>query len=193
MRNRDAQPFVIKDRVLGPRGRCCIVAEIGVDLILGHSAHRLQGIEIINGKAVVYDMGNLLFDCKLKEDGRRTAIFRDHLTASGVRKIAIIPVQALNGHSVLAEGSEAGSLSPEGETPRRGTPWYTRHDPGDRSVPFSLLKPGDIVKDHYPARLQGLPPGRCRIYAMIIDTSINEGNRIQGKPRYIEDVEILKS
>jgi len=199
-----------------------IAFENGVDLILGHSAHRLQGIEVVDGKVVIYDMGNLLFDCKLKPEGQQSGLFRIHLSTDGVHKIEIIPTQALNGHTVLAgheqaheiltemrdlcsalgtsllidedlEGRPVGvidiggvwmippaelaprvellasrlpdtaieggilhlstwwrvtgpvdrnimpafRLSVEGETPRRGTPWYTRHDPGDWTVPLS--------------------------------------------------------
>ncbi len=296
-----------------------IAFENGVDLILGHSAHRLQGIEIIDGKPVVYDMGNLLFDCKLKKEGRDSALFRLHLSAKGVRKIEVLPLQAKNGHTVQAEGAEAESvlsemcrlcaalgtsmyiekddkggrqrgvvsiaepkatarpekksdafctnapldgeaiipaipkevlvdtipktakrftpsadvaeniqllacnvpenvqeggilfittywrvaapvdknlllayhIRPDGETPRRGTPWYTRHDPGDWSAPLALLKPGQVVRDFYPARLAGLPPGSCRVYALVLDTTRDEGARVLGTPTYLGTCEIV--
>ena len=84
-----------------------IAFDHGVDLILGHSAHRLQGIEVVDGKVVVYDMGNLLFDCKLKPEGQRCALFRLHLSASGVHKIEVLPTQVLEGHTVLAGYDEA--------------------------------------------------------------------------------------
>jgi len=295
-----------------------IAFENGVDLILGHSAHRLQGVEVVDGKVVVYDMGNLLFDCKLKPEGQRSGLFRIHLSTDGVHKIEIIPIQALNGHTVLARYDEAYEiltemrdlcsalgtsllidedlegrpvgvidipepqvtsrpepdpglafatfpargedisptvsaailtpeipessrevippiplaprvellasrlpdtaveggilhlstwwrvtgpvdrnvmlafrLSVEGETPRRGTPWYTRHDPGDWTVPLSLLKPGQIIEDRYPARLAGLPAGPCKVYAAVIDTTQTEGSRIQGEPHLLGEVKIL--
>ncbi|MBP7049623.1 MAG: serine hydrolase [Phycisphaerae bacterium] len=299
-----------------------IAFEHGVDLILGHSAHRLQGIELMDGKPVVYDMGNLLFDCELQPEGRRSALFRLHLSPKGVHRIEVIPALALEGHTVLARSPEANGilvemrdlcsalgtnlvveediegrpvgvidlpepratwpsrprlgkdhvaqppsagetpcspaapgwgkntpegggatdlltfspsisdavlvsevpedarrvtppaelapkvellasrlpqsaveggilrvstwwrvageippnvmlalqLSVEGQTPRRGTPWYTRHDPGDWTAPLSRLKPGQIVEDNYPARLAGLPAGTCKVYAVVIDT-----------------------
>ncbi len=291
----------------------------GVDLILGHSAHRLQGIEVIDGRAVIYDMGNLLFDCKLKPEGQQCALFRLYLSANGVKRIEVIPTQVLNGYTVLARYEEAQEiltemralcsplgtsllvkedvegrpmgvidiaepkvtsrtepdpglafamfpsheqeitpavseavfaptipddtgkinqpvkiaphvellafdlpktveegrilylstwwrvtgqikrnvmlafhLKPSGdETPRRGTPWYTRHDPGDWSAPLFLLKPGQIVKDRYPARLAGLQAGPCKVYAVVIDTSETEGKRILGEPYFIGNVELL--
>jgi len=295
-----------------------IALEHGVDLILGHSAHRLQGIEVVDGKVVVYDMGNLLFDCELKPEGRGCALFRLHLWANGVHKIEILPTQVSNGYTVLARYEEAQKtlsemrdlcsalgtdlsvdedvegrpvgviqipepkttsrdqpdpglacaafpasgeklpatvdeafltekipedarkllppaepapgvellayglpgtaeeggilrlstwwrvtgpvdrnvmlafhLSPRGETPRRGTPWYTRHDAADWTVPLSLLKPGAVVEDRYPARLAGLPAGPCKVYAVVIDTTRPEGKRILGEPHFLGKVEIL--
>ncbi|MBN2130076.1 MAG: CapA family protein [Sedimentisphaerales bacterium] len=289
----------------------------GVDLILGHSAHRLQGAEVVDGKAVIYDMGNLLFDCELKPEGQQNGLFRIHLATDGVHKIEIVPTRALNGHTVLARYEEAHEilaemrdlcsalgthlaidedvegrpvgvidipapkvtsrvepdpglafaafpcpgeeispavpeavlvpeipedarkvippaelapqvqllasrlpgtaieggivhlstwwrvngpvdrntmlafqLSVEGETPRRGTPWYTRHDPGDWTVPLSLLKPGQIVEDRYPARLAGLPAGPCKVYAVVMDTTQTEGNRILGEPYLVGELQI---
>ncbi|MBN1124228.1 MAG: CapA family protein [Sedimentisphaerales bacterium] len=295
-----------------------IAFENGVDLILGHSAHRLQGIEIIDGKPVVYDMGNLLFDCELKPEGQQCAIFRMHLSTKGIHKIEIVPIQVLSGHTILAgqeealriltemydlcsaletsliidedmEGRPMGvidirepkvtnrpkpnpdisivefplhkkeisrleaktalvsdipedirnkippmelapnlellafqlpntvieggilrisswwrvtgqvdrnvmpafRLSVDGETTRRGTPWYTRHDPGDWTVPLSLLKPGQIIEDRYPARLAGLLTGTCKVYALVIDTTRKEGSRILGEEYLLGEVETL--
>lgn len=306
---RETQPFQKK--------MARIAFEHGVDAILGHSAHRLQGIEVVEGKPVVYDMGNLLFDCKLKPEGRRSALFRLHLSARGVHKIEVLPVEALEGHVVLAnydeaqetlsdmsdlcsslgtglsveedlegrpvgviriaeprvtrrarpdsglacavfpaEGEEIGAtldgtglngeipetaqklaspvevapnveliafelpevaeeggllhlatwwgvsgpvddhvmpafhISPGGETPRRGTPWYTRHDGADWTVPFCRLEKGMVVKDQYPARLAGLPTGVCKVYAVVLDTARPEGSRTLGKPYLLGEVEI---
>jgi len=300
------------------RRMACIAFENGVDLILGHSAHRLQGIEVMDGKVAIYDMGNLLFDCELRPEGQRCGLFRLHLCPNGVHKIEIIPIQALNGHTVLAGYEEAhtiltemrdlcsslgtsliidedvegrpmgviniaepkvthrpepdpglvfamfpahgeeisptvaeavltltipedgrevipsAELAPgvellafrlpdstnEGgilylstwwrvtgqvdrnvmlafrlsvgtETRRRGTPWYTRHDPGDWTVPLSLLKPGQITEDRYAARLAGLPAGACKVYAVVIETTQVEGSRILGEQHLLGEVEIL--
>lgn len=38
------------------------VIDAGADLILGHHAHLLKGIEVYKGKAVFYSMGNFVFD-----------------------------------------------------------------------------------------------------------------------------------
>lgn len=294
-----------------------IAFENGVDLILGHSAHQLQGVEVIDGKVVVYDMGNLLFDCELKPEGKQSALFRVHLSDSGVQQVDIVPALAEDCHTVLAKGKDAqgvldlmdqlcsslgtemclnedlegrpfgvikvqepavtpkSKLDPktefttfpnvrqaivpaipvsaivselpkdadivapsmklipetellgfrlpetaaqggimhlstwwrvvepvgrnkalafrfviDGRTPRRGTPWYTRHDAADWTAPLSLLKPGQIVEDNYPARLAGLPTGLCKIYATIIDTTKAEGSRVLGE-HFLGTVQII--
>lgn len=307
----------VRDTQPAHREMARIAFEHGVDLILGHSAHRLQGIEVVDGKAVAYDMGNLLFDCELKTEGRQSGLFRLHLSKEGVHKIEIVPVQALEGHTILARSKEAdvilaemrdlcsalgtnlvidediegrpigvidiaepkatphpepdrglalamfdaprkevapmvseavlvsempedargvippaelapgvellasrlpqtvveggilqvstwwrvtGSveqnvmlalrLSVESETPRRGTPWYTRHDPGDWTMPLSRLEPGQIVEDDYPARLAGLPAGTCKVHAAVIDTTRSENSQILGQPHFLGEVQI---
>jgi hypothetical protein len=299
------------------QGMARIAFEHGVDLILGHSAHRLQGVEVVDGRAVVYDMGNLLFDCELKPEGRRCALFRLHLSANGVHQIDVIPTQVLEGYTVLArydeahqtlmemrdlcsafetellvdedlagrpvgviqvaepnstargqpdpnlacvtlpvdeaeipatvdaeflnhqipedarrpaapvelapgvqlvtyrlpdEAREGGILelstwwrvtgpvkpnvmpafhiSPDGDTPRRGTPWYTRHDAADWTVPLSRVEPGTVIKDQYPARLAGLPVGPCKVYAVVMDTTRPAGDRILSEPHLMGQVEI---
>jgi poly-gamma-glutamate capsule biosynthesis protein CapA/YwtB (metallophosphatase superfamily) len=87
----------------------------GVDLILGHSAHRLKGMEVVDGKVVLYDMGNLFFDCSLRDEGRRSAIFRLHLSPSGVHRVDVVPIEAREGHAVPASPAEGISILEEME------------------------------------------------------------------------------
>ncbi len=296
-----------------------IAFQNGVDLILGHSAHRLQGMEVIDGKVVLYDMGNLLFDCLLQPEGRMSALFRLSISPAGVHQVEVIPIRALLGHTVLAgpevseqileemeslcsplgtklrirEGKDgrpigvldipapqvtqrppvkddlsfvlfpaarefsapradgvirkdlpedsqdtvklnppielapgmellgfhlpetarergilnittwwrlkrpvknhwllAFELETAGEIFRRGTPWYTRHDPGDWSIPVSQIQPGEIVVDFYPARLSGLPPGSCEVRAVVLDPARPEGKGILGRTQVLGRVEV---
>jgi hypothetical protein len=81
-------------------------------------------------------------------------------------------------------------LDPGGEIPRRGTPWYTRHDAADWTVPLSRLKPGTMVEDFYPARLAGLPAGTCKVHAVLLDSTRSEEARIIGRPCYLGSIEI---
>jgi len=47
------------------------------------------------------------------------------------------------------------------------------------------------VEDRYPARLAGLPPGQCKIYAVALDTTRDEKDRILGKPCYLGNIDIV--
>ena len=79
----------------------------GVDLILGHSAHRLQGVEIVDGKMVVYDMGNLLLDGIYKEPGKMGGVFLFRISPKGVHRLEIHPTQVLAAHTVRPKPAEA--------------------------------------------------------------------------------------
>jgi hypothetical protein len=47
---------------------CKACIDAGADAILGHGPHELQGIEIYNGKPIVYSMGNFLFKSRSERD-----------------------------------------------------------------------------------------------------------------------------
>ncbi len=79
----------------------------GVDLILGHSAHRLQGVEIIDGKMVVYDMGNLLLDGIYGEPGKMGGVFLLRISPKGVHRLEIYPTQVLVAHTVRPSPEDA--------------------------------------------------------------------------------------
>ena len=49
----------VPNQVQKDLGRYCI--DIGVDLVLGHHPHVIQGIELYKGKSIVYSMGNFCF------------------------------------------------------------------------------------------------------------------------------------
>lgn len=59
----------------------------GADLIVGAHAHRLQGIEFVDGKAVFYNLGNFWFDNFDIEVG----LLKFELTASGEEKFYFLP------------------------------------------------------------------------------------------------------
>ncbi len=48
--------------------------EAGADLVLGHHPHVLEGIEIYQGRPILYSMGNFVFD-HVRADARQSAIF----------------------------------------------------------------------------------------------------------------------
>jgi poly-gamma-glutamate synthesis protein (capsule biosynthesis protein) len=63
--------------------------EAGADLIIGGHAHRLQGIEFIDGKAVFYNLGNFWFDNYNIETG----LVRFELSADGEETFYFLPAK----------------------------------------------------------------------------------------------------
>jgi poly-gamma-glutamate capsule biosynthesis protein CapA/YwtB (metallophosphatase superfamily) len=83
-----------------------LIREAGIDALLGSSAHQLQGMEVIDGKPVIYDAGNLLFDFGSDGWTHKTAIFVLHFDQVGVRWVEAVPVKMHRNIAELATGDE---------------------------------------------------------------------------------------
>ena len=59
-------------------GRKCI--DWGADLVLGHHPHVLQGIDLYQGKYIVYSLGNFCFGANRNPDDKDTMIFQQTFT-----------------------------------------------------------------------------------------------------------------
>ncbi len=70
------------------------VMDAGADIFHGHSAHLFQGIEIYNGKPILYDTGDLIddyhVDPQLRND--QQLLFLLTATSQGVERIELIPL-----------------------------------------------------------------------------------------------------
>ncbi|WP_420642792.1 CapA family protein [Candidatus Leptofilum sp.] len=82
--------------------------DAGADLVIGHHAHILQGIEFYNGGVIVYGLGNFAFEI----DGPpETAVLNVWLDANGVRSLELIPaIIQEGGQPRLAESWEAAPI-----------------------------------------------------------------------------------
>lgn len=81
--------------------------DAGADLILGHSSHILQGIEIYRGKFIVYDMGCLLADKVAQSRMRFSALFDFEFNRQGFTKLKIHPVLLKKAQATLATTNDA--------------------------------------------------------------------------------------
>ena len=79
--------------------------DAGADLVIGHHAHILQGIEFYNGGVIAYGLGNFAFEI----DGPpETAVFHFWLSKTGVCQLAFTPaVIQFGGQPRLATAPEA--------------------------------------------------------------------------------------
>ena len=51
--------------------------DAGADLILGHHAHILKGVEIYKGKVIAYSMGNFAFDSSMTKSRFESPLFQE--------------------------------------------------------------------------------------------------------------------
>jgi len=84
------------------------VVDRGVDLYYGHSAHVFQGVEIYNGKPILYDTGDFIddyaVDPKVRND--RSFLFRVSVQDGDFRRLELFPVVLPYARVELARGAE---------------------------------------------------------------------------------------
>ena len=82
--------------------------DAGADLVIGHHAHILQGIERYKDGVIIYGTGNFAFDINGPPE---TAIFHVWLDGNGVREIAVEPaIIQFGGQPRLAASWEAPAI-----------------------------------------------------------------------------------
>jgi len=90
------------------RGFAKRVIELGADIYYGHSAHICQGIEIHQGKPILYDTGNFIDDYAvhplLRND--RSCLFKVMFEQGSLQRIELLPVLLDVGYVALARGNE---------------------------------------------------------------------------------------
>jgi poly-gamma-glutamate capsule biosynthesis protein CapA/YwtB (metallophosphatase superfamily) len=83
------------------------VIEAGADLFWGHSAHVVQGIEIWQGKPILYDTGDFVddyaVDAALRND--LSALFLVEATPPALTGLRLVPVHIRNCQVTLAKGA----------------------------------------------------------------------------------------
>lgn len=69
--------------------------EAGADAVIGHHPHVLQGIEIIDGKPVLYSLGNYAFG-SASNAARDSALARFTVEEGGIRALELVPLHVHN-------------------------------------------------------------------------------------------------
>lgn len=82
----------------------------GYDGILGHSAHLFHGMELIDGKPVLYDAGNLLLDYTGGDDSQRDILYELEVTRAGVKRVKAHALWLERNRSSLAKGKERDKI-----------------------------------------------------------------------------------
>lgn len=81
----------------------------GVDLIIGHHPHVIQGIEKYRGKYILYSLGNFLFD-QHGEEEKESIIFSCDFGEGGLLFPNIIPIEIINYQTKSASEEKAGKI-----------------------------------------------------------------------------------
>jgi poly-gamma-glutamate capsule biosynthesis protein CapA/YwtB (metallophosphatase superfamily) len=83
--------------------------ERGVDIVHGHSAHVLQGVEVYRGRPIVYDAGDFVDDYIHKErlHNKRSALFELVITDGTLDELRVVPVEIERERATLADGESA--------------------------------------------------------------------------------------
>lgn len=73
--------------------------DAGADVVVGHHAHVLQGVEMYAGKPIIYNLGNFLFN-NVETD---TALFQIVMGRDGAMEFYILPALQRDSQTVLLE------------------------------------------------------------------------------------------
>lgn len=76
--------------------------DAGADMVVGHHAHTLQGVEIYNDKPIIYNLGNFLFNNETID----TALFKVNLNKDGSMEYYIVPALQKDSKTEVLEGDD---------------------------------------------------------------------------------------
>ncbi|MFC7028705.1 CapA family protein [Halomicroarcula sp. GCM10025324] len=84
----------------------------GVDVVHGHSAHVIQGVEVYRGRPIVYDAGDFVDDYLVKPDlhNDRSLLFELVVDDGTLRVLELVPVEIVDSSVTLADDEAAAWL-----------------------------------------------------------------------------------
>lgn len=87
------------------------LVDAGADVVFGHSAHVLRGIEVYRGRPILYSAGDVVDDYTVRPDRNdRGGLFRLTWQAGAVRGLAVRPILIRERQANLAPPAEATAI-----------------------------------------------------------------------------------
>jgi poly-gamma-glutamate synthesis protein (capsule biosynthesis protein) len=80
--------------------------DVGADFVMGHHPHVLEGIEVYNGKAIFYSLGNFAFD--LHMDSQDTMMARCEIRNGAIERVSFMPTRINEQSQPVPIDPEAG-------------------------------------------------------------------------------------
>ena len=109
----------------------------GVDVVHGHSAHVLQGVEVYEGSPIVYDAGDFVDDYVSYRDrqgvyNKRSALFELIVRDGDPDELRVVPTEIVDETATLADGEVAA---------------WVRDAVAERSAPYgpTIERTGDAL------------------------------------------------
>ena len=89
------------------------VIELGADVFYGHSAHLCQGIEIHQGKPILYDTGDFIDDYAVDPVLRNdhSCLFKLMFDQGRLQRIELVPVRLDIARVTLARGEDFEAIA----------------------------------------------------------------------------------
>jgi poly-gamma-glutamate capsule biosynthesis protein CapA/YwtB (metallophosphatase superfamily) len=78
-----------------------VALDIGADLVFGHGTHTVQGVELYQGKPILYAIGHSAFDQPGYEDSKDGLVVRVVLQGKNLLRVSFVPVSRDAGNNVL--------------------------------------------------------------------------------------------
>jgi len=85
--------------------------DAGVDLIVGHHPHTLQGLERYKQGLIAYSLGNFIFDQSFSQQTSEGLMLEAVLSPVGVKTATISPVLIKDAQAQVAEGEAADRIN----------------------------------------------------------------------------------
>ncbi|ATW23779.1 CapA family protein [Candidatus Formimonas warabiya] len=84
--------------------------DAGVDVVLGHHPHCLQGVELYHQGLIAYSLGNFVFDQNQMEKTKQGLLLHLKLDPTKILSAELLPIYINDGQPVVAQGEMAHEI-----------------------------------------------------------------------------------
>lgn len=78
-----------------------VALDTGADLVFGHGTHTIQGVEVYNGKPILYAIGHSAFDQPGYEDSKDGMVVRVVVEGKRIARVSFVPVTRDSSNNVM--------------------------------------------------------------------------------------------